>query len=77
MNVINYSNSFANPVVYALRIPEFRDALVLRCLRRPAAPNILRRKKKTFDVAQVTDLRAVRTDTSQLAFEQENSDSKL
>ena len=38
--VVNYFNSFANPVVYALRIPEFREALVLCCLRWPAAPNI-------------------------------------
>ena len=75
VNVINYSNSFANPVVYALRIPEFREALDLRCRRRPAAPNT--KKQKTFDVAQVTDLRTVRTDTSQLTFEQENLKSKL
>ena len=40
VNVINYSNSFTNPVLYALRIPEFKEALVLCCLRRPAAPNI-------------------------------------
>ena len=37
VNIINYSNSFANPVVYALRISEFRKALVLCCLRRSAA----------------------------------------
>jgi len=50
VNVINYSNSFANPVVYALRIPEFRKALVLCCLRKPAVPNMLninRRSNKT------------------------------
>ena len=41
VNFINYSNSFANPVVYALRIPEFREALVLCCLRRPASPNMV------------------------------------
>ena len=40
VNVINYSNSFTNPVVYALRIPEFRETLVLCCLRRPGATNI-------------------------------------
>ena len=37
MNIVNYSNSFANPVVYALRISEFRKVLVLCCLRRSAA----------------------------------------
>lgn len=31
--VVNYCNSFANPVVYALRIPEFREVLALCCPR--------------------------------------------
>ncbi|XP_022809515.1 dopamine D2-like receptor [Stylophora pistillata] len=34
VNVINYSNAFVNPVVYVLRIPEFRQALGLCPLRR-------------------------------------------
>ena len=29
VNLINYSNSFANPVAYALRIPEFKEAWAL------------------------------------------------
>ena len=36
VNVLNYSNSFANPVLYALRIPEFRRGLVMCCFRRQA-----------------------------------------
>ena len=62
VNLINFSNSFANPIVYALRIPEFKEALVLRCLRRPAAPNMVninRRSKKT----PATELRTLRTDS--------------
>ena len=51
MVVLTYSNSFVNPVVYALRIPAFGEALVLCCFRRrPAAPGIIdikRRNKKT------------------------------
>ena len=78
VNVINYSNSFANPVVYALRILEFREALVLCCLRRPTAPNMIntnRRSKKT----PATELRTLRTDNSllQLNFKQEVLDTKL
>jgi len=78
VNLINYSNSFANPVVYALRIPEFKEALVLCCLRRAAAPNMLninRRSKKT----SATELRTLRTDNSllQLNFKQEVLDTKL
>jgi len=67
--------------VYALRIPEFREALVLCWLRRPAtAPNMVnikRRRKKTFAVAPAMELRTLRTDRSQLAFEQENLDTEL
>ena len=78
VNVINYSNSFANPVVYALRIPEFREALVLCYSRRSSAPNmenINRRSKKT----PATELRTLRADNSllQLTFEQEVLDTKL
>ena len=29
VNVINYSNSFANPILYALRMPEFKEAWAL------------------------------------------------
>ena len=76
VNVINYSNSFANPVVYALRIPEFREALVLRCLRKSAAPNNLCSNNKTIALTSSTELRTLRTEASylQLAFEH---DTKL
>ena len=78
VNIINFSNSFAKPVVYALRIPEFREALLLCCLTRPAALNIVninRRSKKT----PATKLRTLRTDNSllQLNFEEEVLDTKL
>ena len=69
--LIYYSNSFANPVMYALRIPEFREALVLCCLRRRAAPNMVdinKRSKKTL----AAELRTLRTDSLlQLKFKHE------
>ena len=37
-NVLNYSNSFVNPIVYALRIPDFKQGLGLHCCRRKATP---------------------------------------
>jgi len=79
VNLKNSSNSFANPVVYALRIPEFREALVLYCSRRAATPNTVnanRRSQKT----PATELGPLpRTDNSllQLMFEQEVLDTKL
>ena len=81
-SVINYSNSFANPVVYGLRIPEFREALVLCCLRRPAAPNIAditTRNNGTLGLTPATELRTLCTETIhlQLAFEREVLDTKL
>ena len=63
VNVINYSNSFVNPVVYALRIPEFREALVLCYLRKPATANIennLCRNNKTLALtSSSTELRTL------------------
>ena len=67
VNVINYSNSFANPVVYALRIPEFREALVLCCLRRAAAPNMVNtntRSKNSFTNRQQSHTAHVQTRSS-------------
>ncbi|XP_078363693.1 adenosine receptor A3-like [Oculina patagonica] len=77
-----YSNSFVNPVVYALRIPEFKPALALYCLGREAAINGEggeRRNNATAAVTPATQLRTLRTDPSHsnLAFEQEVMDTKL
>ena len=77
VNFINYSNSFANPVVYALRIPEFRETLVSCCLRRPNMVNITRRRKKTLSVVSAMELGTLRTDSSQLAFQQKSMDTEL
>ena len=81
VNAINYYNSFANPVVYALRIPDFRETLVLCYLRRsPVAPNIVnirRARKKTFAVAPAVEIRTLRTDSSQRECEQKNMDTEL
>ena len=80
VNVINYSNSFVNPVVYALRIPEFREALVLCYLRKPATANIennlCRNNKALALTSSSTELRTLRRKTSylHLAFEH---DTKL
>ena len=82
VNLMNYSNSFANPVVYALRILEFKEAWALYFLRKPAAPSIeekIRRNEKTLALTPATELTTLSTNTSilQLAFEQEVLDTKL
>lgn len=83
VNIINYSSSFANPVVYVLRMPEFREALVLCCFGRQTAADMRnlrrRRNKKASSLTSATELRKLRTDTSnlQLTFKQEVLDTKL
>ena len=57
VNVLNYSNSFVNPILYALRIPEFRGALVLCCFRGHA-------KADKIDVADDTANKNTTTDQS-------------
>ena len=80
--VLNYSNSFVNPVVYALRIPEFKRALTFCGHRSIAAINYEegeRRNKAAAVMTPATQLRTLRADPSQLhlAFEQEVTDTKL
>ena len=68
-NVLNYSNSFVNPVVYALRIPQFRQALGLCCIRRGTAMNTKRTKRRDNMAAPLTpatELRTLRSDPKQL-----------
>ena len=81
-NIQNYSNSFVNPIVYAFRIPEFKQAFLSRCFERQAALNIennKRRKKMAPTSLSETKLRTLRTDANhiQLSFEQRAMDTKL
>ena len=39
INILNFSNSILNPFIYVLRIPQFRQILVLCCSRRQAIMN--------------------------------------
>ena len=79
--VLTYSNSFVNPLLYALRIPGFRKALILCCLRRPVAPSHLSKEEigKTLVWMPATQRRTFPRENShlQLAFEQEVKDTKL
>jgi len=63
VNLLNYSNSFLNPVVYALRIPEFRRSLVICCFKGKLAGNVkhtTRRRRHNTSSAKDTQLRTLR-----------------
>ena len=83
ISFVNYSNAFVNPVVYALRIPEFRQALALCCpLRRRAAvntENLQKRNNKAAVLTTPTQLRTLQTDSNylELKFDEEVMDTKL
>ena len=79
---LNFSNAFVNPVVYALRIPEFRQALPLCCqIKRRAAlntENLERRNNKAAVLTTPTQLRTLQTDSNYLErFDEEVMDTKL
>lgn len=83
--LLNYSNSFVNPVVYALRIPEFKQVMGKYCLRRPNARSMMHMTKKNSEgissrasaVTLTSMLAAVETAPNQLAFEQEIENTQL
>ena len=52
--ILNFSNSFVNPIVYTLRIPEFRQALGLRCFRRKTVVNLKGNERKDNRVTALT-----------------------
>ena len=79
--VLLYSNSFLNPVVYALRIPELRQALGSCCFRRQAATDkdVYGRDNRVVALTPATQLRTLPTDPRhlQLSYEQQVMDTKL
>ena len=82
VRLICLSNAFFNPVVYALRIPEFREGMGLCCFRRKASMNEEDHKRidnSTAALVSNTELRTLRLDPSQLqlACEQDVFDTKF
>ena len=79
-----FSNSFINPIVYALRIPDFKEALSLCCFTRHevmSSQENAGRDEMAGDLTQVIQKRITLTvdhNISQLNFEQEIvEDTKL
>ena len=80
---LNYSNSFVNPVVYVLKIPEFRQTVNFcrsRCQTAYLNKGIEGRDNIVYNLTSASQLGKTQTDAKyslQLAFEQDSMDTKL
>ena len=66
-NILNYSNSFVNPIAYVFRIPEFQQALRSCCTKRKPAVKMVKIERRDQNVAPRTpdiELRILRNDPS-------------
>ena len=82
ITILNFSNSILNPFVYALRISEFRQTLILCCSRRQAVINRPRIERKDNMAGVLTpglQLRTLHPDSSQVqqTFEQKTMNTRL
>ena len=82
VRLVCFSNAFVNPVVYAIRIPGFREAMRLCCFRRQAAMNRgvhERRDNSAATLATKRNLTSLQIDPSHLQLEckQDVFDTKL
>ena len=77
---LNVSNSLINPIIYTLRIPEFRRALRLVCRRLQTAihkEDHKRRDNKVVPMTTVNQLRTFGTDSSHLELDKGDHDTRL
>ena len=82
MNILNYSNSFVNPIVYVLRIPEFQQALRSCCTKRRPAIKMVKTERQNREGTPRTpeiELRMLRNDPNRLQVdvEQEYMETKF
>ena len=82
VNFLNFSNSFVNPIVYALRIPEFRRASAVCCSTKYWKLNKEDKEtgnNKADPLIPLTQKRSSRPDSSppQLKFDYVNTETKF
>ena len=82
VNILNYSNSFVNPIVYVFRISEFQQALRSCRTKRTPAIKIAKfkgRNRTAAHRAPEIELRIFRNDPShlQVEVEREYMETKL
>ena len=79
---LNSCNAFINPLLYAMRVPEFRKALALSCVRKRAKmnpENIKTRGNHAAVLSQETYLKAYESEsnTHALKFHKNFMETKL
>ena len=82
VNILNYSNSFVNPIVYVFRIPEFQQALRSCYTKRRTAIKMVkieRRNRRVVPRTPEIELRTLRNDPTrlQVEVEREGMESKF
>ena len=82
VNILNYSNSFVNPIVYVFRIPEFQQALRLCCTKsRPAIKTVKIKGRNRTATSRTPEIepRILRNDPTRLQVdvERELMETKL
>ena len=76
---LNSCNAFINPLLYAVRVPEFRKALALSCVRKRAQMNPENLKTRAAVLSQETYLKAYESEsnTHALKFHKNFLETKL
>ena len=78
VNILNYSNSFVNPIVYVFRIREFQQALRLCCTKSRPAIKMVKFKGRNRRTPEI-ELRIFRNDPTRLQVdvEREHMETKF
>ena len=76
-NMLNFSNSFVNPLLYALRIPDFKDALFLYCCRETQTLNSPTSDVEKYKRPIIVSATERRTRPAILAFDNDAMETRL
>ena len=76
-NMLNFSNSFVNPLLYALRIPDFKDALFLYCYRKKQTLNSSTSELEKYKRPNIVSATESRARPAILALDNDTMETRL
>lgn len=76
-NMLNFSNSFVNPLLYALRIPDFKDALFLYCYRKNQTLNSSASELEKYKRPNIVSATESRARPAILALDNDTMETRL